>query len=89
MKSIVLIVITVLFLVSLYIVLKHRGTIEGFLDTPQVDNALLNIISKLKHMPGYLADPKSWIERISLANMSPVELARYHIKSQKKEREDA
>jgi hypothetical protein len=89
MKSIVLIVITLLFLVSLYILIKHRGTIEGFLDKPEIDNTLFNVISKLKHVAGYLTDPKSWIERISLANMTPVELARHYIKSQAKERGDA
>ena len=86
MKSIVLIVITVLFLLSLFIVIKRRRTIEGFLEVPTVDNALLNVMSQLKRVSGYLTDPKSWSERLEMTGMSPVELARHYIKSQAKSR---
>ena len=85
MKSIILITLLLVFLYILYI--NYRTTIEGFLETPKIDNALLNVMAKLKRVSGYLSDPKSWIERITLANMSSVELARHYIKSQKKDRD--
>ena len=88
MKSIVLIVITLLFVLSLYIVIKRRRTIEGFLEVPNVDNVLLDVISKLKRVTSYLTDSTVLSERIAFAGMSPVELARHYIKSQTNSRED-
>lgn len=88
MKSIVLIVITLLFVLSLYMVFRRRRTIEGFLEVPNVDNILLDLMSKLKRVSGYLTDPTILSERIAFASMSPVELARHYIKSQTNSRED-
>jgi len=88
MKSIAIIMITLLFLLSLYIVIKRWKTVEGFLEVPNVDNVLLDLVSKLKRVSGYLTDPNIISERIAFASMSPVELARHYIKTQTNSREN-
>ncbi len=88
MKSIALIVITLLFVLSLYIVIKQRKVMEGFLDVPNVDNVLLALMPKLKRMSKYLTNPAVLAERIAFAGMTPAELARHYIKTQTNSRED-
>jgi predicted RND superfamily exporter protein len=88
MKSIAIIVIALLFLLSLYIVIKRWKTVEGFLEVPNVDNVLLNLMPKLKRMTKYLINPTVLSERIAFASMSPVELARHYIKTQTNSREN-
>lgn len=88
MKSIAIIVIALLFILSLYIVIKRWKTVEGFLEVPNVDNVLLNLMPKLKHMTKYLINPTVLSERIAFASMSPVELARHYIKTQTNNREN-
>jgi len=88
MKSIAIIVIALLFLLSLYIVIKRWKTVEGFLEVPNVDNVLLNLMPKLKRITKYLINPAVLSERIAFASMSPVELARHYIKTQTNSREN-
>ena len=68
--------------------MKRRKTIEGFLEVPNVDNVLLDLMSKMKRVTGYLTDSTILSERIAFVSMSPVELARHYIKSQINSRED-
>lgn len=70
-----------------------RPRIEGFKSaqtkidhaTKKVDNALLNVMSQVKRMNAFLTDTTVWKERIELATMSPSDLARKYIKSQRKQ----
>ena len=89
MKSIVLIVITLLFATLFVYIVSNRRRIEGFVDTKAVDNALLNVMGQLKRVSGYLADPRIWSERLAMTGMSPVELARHYINSNTKSRGNA
>jgi hypothetical protein len=69
-----------------------RRRIEGFkstqdkLDhaTKQVDNALLNVMSQVKRVNTMLMDTSMWKERIEMATMSPMDLARKYITSQQR-----
>jgi len=88
MKSIAIIVITLLFLLSLYIVVKRWKNVEGFLEVPNVDNVLLDLMPKLKRITKYLTNPAVLAERIAFVGMSPVELARHYIKTQTNSREN-
>jgi hypothetical protein len=82
-----LVITTLLTLVGLYMYIKPR--IEGFKDTAEekrkevaarVDNVLVDVIEKAKHMSSYLADSGLWKERIGLAKMTYMELARSQLK---------
>jgi hypothetical protein len=82
-----LVVTTFLTLVGIYMYLKPR--IEGFKDTAEekrkkiattVDNALLQVLDKAKRVSLYLKDSGLWKERIGLAKMSYMELARSQLK---------
>lgn len=78
-----LVATTLLTIVGLYIYIKPR--IEGFKDTAEdkrkeiaarVDNILLEVLDKAKHVSSYLSNSGLWKERIGLAKMSYMELAR-------------
>ncbi len=80
-------VTTLLTLIGLYMYIKPR--VEGFKDTAeetrqkiatQVDNALLQVLDKAKHVSTYLSNSGLWKERIELAKMSYMELARSQLK---------
>lgn len=82
-----LVISTLLTLVGLYMYIKPR--IEGFKDTAEekrkevaarVDNVLVDVLDKAKHMSSYLTDSGLWKERIGLAKMSYMELARSQLK---------
>jgi hypothetical protein len=78
-----LVITTLLTLLGIYMYMKPR--IEGFKDTAEekrkeiaarVDNALLEVLNKAKHVSSYLSNTGLWKERIGLAKMSYMELAR-------------
>ncbi len=48
----------------------------------QATNVLLDVIAKAKKASAHVTDPAIWKERLTFATMSPVELARNHLKSQ-------
>ena len=53
---------------------------EGFADVPE-ENPLITVMGTIRRLSSKLMDISMWKERITMANMTPVELARYHIKS--------
>ena len=68
---------------------RRRRWHEGFADkgtatatTTAEPNALLSLMGNLKRMSGYLINPTTWTDRITIMNMTPTELARHYIKSQ-------
>jgi hypothetical protein len=71
---------------------RRRRWYEGFADkssdTEAVaeaeagPNPLLSLMGNLKRMSGYLINPTTWTDRITIMNMTPTELARHYIKSQ-------
>ena len=82
-----LVISTLLTIIGLYMYIKPR--IEGFKDTAEekrkevaarVDNVLVDVLDKAKHMSSYLTDSGLWKERIGLAKMSYMELARSQLK---------
>lgn len=86
---VVLVVTTFLTLLGLYLYLKPR--VEGFKNKAEekrqeiahrIDNILVDVLDKAKHMSSYLTNSGLWKERIELAKMSYMELARSHLKSQ-------
>lgn len=48
----------------------------------QASNVLLDVIAKAKRTSAHVTDPKIWAERIMFATMSPLELARRHLKAE-------
>jgi hypothetical protein len=75
-------------LIGIYLYLKPR--VEGFKNkaeekrqelTHRIDNLLVNVIDKAKHVSSYLSNTGLWKERIGLAKMSYMELARSQLKS--------
>jgi len=53
-------------------------------DTPDEEsnpNVLISLVGRLKRMSGFLMNGSNWVDRIQMAGLSPVELARRHIKS--------
>lgn len=79
--------------VVVYYILKHWFVrMEGFEgelpekeDAAKEPNVLLSLVSRLKRISGFLTTSSNWTERIQMSNMSPMELARRHIKSNAKE----
>lgn len=83
-----LVITTLLTIVGLYFYIKPR--VEGFKDTAEekrkelakrVDNVLVDVLDKAKHVSSYLTNSNVWKERIELAKMSYMELARSQLKS--------
>lgn len=81
---------TFLTLIGVYMWITPR--IEGFKDKAEetrhqlaarVDNALLEVLDKAKHVSSYLTNSGLWKERIELAKMSYMELARSQLKKEK------
>jgi len=62
-----------------------RRKTEGF---ENEGNPLITVMGTIRRMSTKLMDIDMWKERIVMSNMTPVELARYHIKSMTKS-EDA
>jgi hypothetical protein len=84
---IALVITTLLTIVGVYMYIKPR--VEGFKDAAeetrqklaaQVDNALLEVLDKAKHVSSYLTNSGLWKERVELAKMSYMELARSQLK---------
>jgi hypothetical protein len=82
-----LVITTILTIVGVYMYIKPR--VEGFKDSAeearqkmvaQVDNTLLQVLDKAKHVSSYLTNSGLWKERIQLAKMSYMELARSQLK---------
>jgi hypothetical protein len=82
-----LVVTTFLTLIGIYMYVKPR--IEGFKDTAEekrkemaarIDNVLVEVLDKAKHVSSYLTNTGLWKERIGLAKMSYMELARSQLK---------
>ena len=82
-----LVITTLLTIVGIYMYIKPR--VEGFKDSAeearqkiaaQVDNTLLQVLDKAKHVSSYLTNTGLWKERIQLAKMSYMELARSQLK---------
>ena len=71
--------------VSLSLWYLYRST-EGFEN--EEGNPLITVMGTIRRMSTRLMDIDMWKERIVMSNMTPVELARYHIKSMTKS-EDA
>lgn len=82
-----LLVTTCLTLIGIYMYLKPR--VEGFKDKAEetrqqiaarVDNVLLDVLDKAKHVSSYLSNTGLWKDRVNLAKMSYMELARSQLK---------
>ena len=82
-----LVITTLLTIIGIYMYIKPR--VEGFKDSAeearqkiaaQVDNTLLQVLDKAKHVSSYLTNTGLWKERIQLAKMSYMELARSQLK---------
>ena len=99
MKTILLVAVVLSTLIStlvLYYLARRwvlAGRMEGFegelpekegSDETEDTNVLLSLVSQLKRMGGFLTTASNWTERIQMTNMSPMELARRHIKSNAK-----
>lgn len=70
-----------LFLVFLW---SRRRYSEGFeVEQADVNNILINLVSQMKRITSNLADPKMLMDRLDMASMSPVELARRHLQQSK------
>jgi len=54
-----------------------------------VNNVLLRAVEQMKTVSAHILNPKNWSERLELATLSPVELARRYIISQDKNRVNA
>jgi len=65
--------------------IRHGIPAEGF---ENEENPLITVMGTIRRMSTKLMDMNMWKERIIMSNMTPVELARYHIKSMTKS-EDA
>ena len=48
----------------------------------QASNVLLDVIATAKRTSAHVTNPKIWAERIMFATMSPIELARKHLKAE-------
>ena len=97
MKTTLLIGVVVSTLISTIIILYFvrrwvaSRPVEGFAedddegnDTPNEEsnpNVLISLVGRLKRMSGFLVTSSNWVDRIQMAGLSPVELARRHIKS--------
>ncbi len=83
MKTVILAIFLSAFLVYMYYRYSACGWCgaEGF-QTKQKQppaNPLVTLVKKLNSMSKYLSDPGMWKERISMVNMTPIELARQHL----------
>jgi hypothetical protein len=83
----VLVVTTLATIIGIYLYVKPR--VEGFKTKAdekrqeianRIDNVLLNVIDKAKNVSSYLSNTGLWKERIELAKMSYMELARSQLK---------
>ena len=95
MKTALLIGVVVSTLISTIIILYFvrrwvaSRPVEGFAededdDSPDQEsnpNVLISLVGRLKRMSGFLMTSSNWVDRIQMAGLSPVELARRHIKS--------
>ncbi len=76
---------------------KKPSAVEGFAEetsgkltakqriekaSADASNVLLDVIATAKKASAHVTNPKIWAERIMMATMSPVELARRHLKSE-------
>jgi hypothetical protein len=86
-----LVITTLLTIFGIYVYIKPR--VEGFKDTAEekrkelakrVDNVLVDVLDKAKHVSSYLTNSGVWKERIELAKMSYMELARSQLKAKEK-----
>lgn len=94
------IVITTFLTVVLVVLYFRGGTcarkLEGFADSKisakervqkasaSASNILLDVIKKAKRVSSYVTNPLDWKERITLATMTPIELARKHLANKPK-----
>jgi len=89
MKSIDIIVISILLLIVgivgivVYQVWKRYRINEGFA-SDDTNNALLNAMAQMKKVSAHITNPSNWLERFEMMSLSPVDLARRYIKSQRK-----
>jgi hypothetical protein len=83
-------VTTCLTILGLYLYIKPR--VEGFKTkaeetrqelTHRIDNVLVDVINKAKRVSGYISDSGLWKERMGLAKLSYMELARSQLKLEK------
>jgi hypothetical protein len=86
-----LVITTLLTIFGVYVYIKPR--VEGFKDNAEetrkeiakrVDNVLVDVLDKAKHVSSYLTNSGVWKERIELAKMSYMELARSQLKIKQK-----
>ena len=75
-RVIVLFVIFSLVILGFFYARRYR---EGFTSSPDVENALVSIVSQMKRMTKHLADPAMLMDRLEMFSMSPIELARRHL----------
>lgn len=83
-KNMKIILFTFLVLLLLYILLYiyTYKTTEGF-ENKKKENKLLHLMSTMKRMSGYLLNRHTWSERLEMAFMTPMELARRQIRLEK------
>jgi len=87
----VLLTIAILFgLYIVYMVKQGSCNAEGFSEKGlevkkdnTAPNILVDLISKMKHMSGYLTDMNMWKNRIEMFQMSPEDLARRELNKNK------
>jgi hypothetical protein len=84
MKTVILAIFLSAFIVYLYY--RHSACgwcgAEGFQAKPTAKptpNPLAELVKKLTSMSKYLSDTAMWKERITMVNMTPIELARRHL----------
>jgi hypothetical protein len=102
MKTIDIILILIFFAVITALAMKvfmwlnksHKEGFEASNETKEtaqdaVNNVLLRAVEQMKTVSAHILNPKNWSERLELATLSPVELARRYIISQDKNRVNA
>ena len=84
------VLLTIAIIFGLYIVYTHKYgscNAEGFSEQEKKEksqpNILVDLISKMKHMSGYLTDMNVWKDRIEMFQMSPEDLARRELNKNK------
>ena len=78
---------TILTIVLIVLFFRRQKLKEGFEDGKEI-NPLDGIMTLIRRTSGRLMDIEMWKERIFMSKMSPMDLARHHLKSQAKS-EDA
>jgi hypothetical protein len=88
-KELVLLICFALIAILLYIIYSSKPK-EGFEDSGQKSangdvlsyQLLTSVMGPIRRLSSIILNPTNWKERISMASMTPTELARMHLQSQ-------